>query len=144
MDLPVLHMGFSTEADVVLIRKRTRDLIGLIGFERQEQTRITTAVSEITRNAFQYAGSGDVEFRAETRGGLSQLVVIVRDKGPGIADLDAALTGGSKSGSGRGLGLVSAQRLMDDFHLIMATLSRPCAMGLRMTLTSMMPISSVR
>ena len=58
-------MEIRLEHDVVLVRQRARQIAGLLGFESQDQTRIATAVSEIARNAFQYAGGGKVEFLVE-------------------------------------------------------------------------------
>ena len=62
---PVLSMEIRLEHDVVLVRQRARQIAGLLGFETQDQTRIATAVSEVARNAFQYAHSGKVEFLVE-------------------------------------------------------------------------------
>jgi anti-sigma regulatory factor (Ser/Thr protein kinase) len=77
------------EHDVVLARQRARQIAGLVGFDNQDQTRIATAVSEIARNAFKYAGGGRVEFALD---GWA-LFVRVADKGPGIPDLPAVLEG---------------------------------------------------
>jgi anti-sigma regulatory factor (Ser/Thr protein kinase) len=63
MNARLLLIALGAETDIVLVRKRTRRLTELIGFDGQDQTRITTAVSEIARNAFEYAGGGQVEFR---------------------------------------------------------------------------------
>ncbi len=63
MDTRLLLVVIGTETDIVLVRKRTRRLAELIGFEGQDQTRITTAVSEIARNAYEYARGGQIEFR---------------------------------------------------------------------------------
>jgi signal transduction histidine kinase/CheY-like chemotaxis protein len=114
MDLRILRVVIAAETDVVLVRKRTRRLAELVGFEVQDQTRITTAVSEIARNAFEYAGGGQVEFRIATDTGAPRFVVLVRDNGPGIPDLNAILDGTRKSRTGMGLGLPGARRLMDD------------------------------
>ncbi len=62
MNPRLLLIAIGAETDIVLVRKRTRRLAELIGFDAQDQTRITTAVSEIARNAFEYAGGGQVEF----------------------------------------------------------------------------------
>ncbi len=62
MNPRLLLIAIAAETDIVLVRKRTRRLAELIGFDAQDQTRITTAVSEIARNAFEYAGGGQVEF----------------------------------------------------------------------------------
>jgi anti-sigma regulatory factor (Ser/Thr protein kinase) len=109
---PLLTLRLRTEQDVVAARQRSRQIAALLQFDTQEQTRIATAVSEIARNAFRYTGGGTVEFAAD--GGLEIRVV---DSGPGIANLDAILKGRYKSTTGMGLGLVGAQKLMDDFRI---------------------------
>ena len=63
MNARLLLVALEREPDIVLVRKRTRRLAELLGFDRQDQTRITTAVSELARNAFEYAGGGRAEFR---------------------------------------------------------------------------------
>src|SRR5262249_27595090 len=104
------------EQDVVLARQRARQLAGLLGFDNQDQTRIATAVSEITRNAFQYAGGGKVEFLADA-GVPATFLVRVSDRGPGVKDLDSVLEGRYTSPTGMGLGIVGARRLMDRFEI---------------------------
>ncbi len=89
----------------------------LIGFDTQDQTRITTAVSEIVRNSFEYAGGGQIEFRLTNEAASESLLIIVRDRGRGIADLPAVLAGSHKSVTGMGIGLLGAQRLMDTFEI---------------------------
>jgi signal transduction histidine kinase/CheY-like chemotaxis protein len=119
----LLVVGLEREPDIVLVRKRTRRLAELLGFDRQDQTRITTAVSELARNAFEYAGGGRAEFRVRDDPPSQAFEIVISDKGPGIADLDAALTGTQRSERGMGVGLRGAQRLMDAFHVE----SRPAA-----------------
>ncbi len=114
MNTRLLLVVIGAETDIVLVRKRTRRLAELIGFEGQDQTRITTAVSEIARNAFEYAGGGHIEFRLQGDTPPQDFVIIVSDRGPGIADLPAILSGSQKSATGMGLGLIGARRLMDD------------------------------
>ena len=63
MTWPIVTMPIETEADVVGVRQRARLLAERLGFERQDQTRVATAVSEIARNAFSYAGGGRAELR---------------------------------------------------------------------------------
>ncbi len=67
MPWPIVTMTIETESDVVAVRQRARRIAELLGFERQDQTRIATAVSEVARNAFVYAGGGRVEFLAEAK-----------------------------------------------------------------------------
>ena len=117
MNPRLLLIAIAAETDIVLVRKRTRRLAELIGFDAQDQTRITTAVSELARNAFEYAGGGQVEFGIDPAGSRQAFVIIVRDRGPGIANLPSILAGLHKSASGMGLGLLGAQRLMDEFHV---------------------------
>src|SRR5262249_42305062 len=103
--------------DVVLARQRARQVAAALGFDRQDQTRIATAVSEIARNAFRYARDGKVEFRLE---GVTQpqgLSIEVRDHGPGVGDLAAVLEGRYRSQTGMGVGIVGARRLMDRFTI---------------------------
>src|SRR5512136_1265449 len=106
MNARLLLIAIGAETDVVLVRKRTRRLAELIGFDAQDQTRITTAVSEIARNAFEYAGGGQVEFRLSGDKAPQTFAIIVRDRGPGIANLEKILAGLHKSATGMGLGLL--------------------------------------
>jgi signal transduction histidine kinase/CheY-like chemotaxis protein len=117
VSLPILSVAVRFEHDVVAARQRARHLAAALGFDRQEQTRIATAVSEIGRNAFRYAGGGKVEFSIEGRTSPQLLVAKVTDQGPGIADLDRVLSGRYRSATGMGLGLVGARRLVDRFEI---------------------------
>ena len=117
MDTRLLQIAIAVETDIVLVRGRTRRLAELIGFDAQDQTRITTAVSEIARNAYEYARGGIIEFRLTGEPGGQSFVVVVRDRGPGIADLPAVLAGSHKSATGMGVGLLGARRLMDAFDI---------------------------
>lgn len=100
----------------MLTRQRARQVADLLGFEAQDQTRISTAVSEIARNAVQYAGGGKVEFHL-TLGGDQSLQMVVRDKGPGITAVEALLDAKVVCASGRGRTLRGALQLMDTFHV---------------------------
>ena len=113
---PILTTEIRYEHDVVLARQRAREVARLLGFETQDQTRLATAVSELARNAFQYAGAGRVDVLLE-RGDVPTLVVRVSDRGPGIADLAGVLEGRYVSPTGMGLGIVGAQRLTDRFEI---------------------------
>ncbi len=105
------------EQDVVHARQRARLLAGLLGFDRQDQTRIGTAVSEIARNAHQYGGGGEVEFILDATSHAPRFTMVVRDQGPGIGDLDAILEGRYASCSGMGLGIMGSRRLLGQFHI---------------------------
>lgn len=117
MSWRILAVALRHEHDVVAARQRARQLAGLLGFDVQEQTRIATAVSEIARNAFRYAGGGRVDFSVEGRTAPQVFVVCVTDAGAGIRDLPAILAGRYRSSTGMGLGITGARRLMDQFSI---------------------------
>jgi signal transduction histidine kinase/DNA-binding response OmpR family regulator len=105
------------EQDVVLVRQRARQLAELLGFQVQDQTRVATAVSEITRNAFRYARGGRVEFRLEGSTAPQVLEIEISDRGSGIPHLADILTSEYRSQTGLGIGIIGARRLMDQFDI---------------------------
>ncbi|MEG4535250.1 ATP-binding protein [Microcoleus sp. D2_18a_D3] len=116
MSYPILTTEVRFEQDIVQVRQRARQIAKGLGFDSQVQTRIATAVSEIARNAFKYAGGGKVEFIVE--GESPQLFrTRISDTGPGIADLPAVLSPNFRSQTGAGLGLAAAKRLMDEVQI---------------------------
>src|SRR6185436_6906056 len=94
------------EHDVVIARQRARQLARLLDFDRRDQTWIATAVSEIARNAVEYGGGGKVAYLVDVEASPPRLSIRVSDDGPGIADLDAVLSGSYSSPTGMGLGIV--------------------------------------
>jgi signal transduction histidine kinase len=110
-------LSITLEQDVVLARRRARQIAEMVGLDPQDQSRIATAVSEIARNCFEYAGGGTVEFLLDSAESARMLLVRVSDQGPGIQDLDAVLSGKYQSATGMGLGIVGARRLTDSFQL---------------------------
>src|SRR5262245_60754221 len=113
----ILTLAIKRHEDVVLARQRARQLAALLGFDEQDQTRISTAVSEVARNAFRYAGGGAVELAIEGRTAPQLLVIAVSDRGPGIADVNAVLDGRYRSNTGMGVGLIGTRRLIDRFEI---------------------------
>ena len=105
------------DADIVTARTRAKDLADALGFARTDQTVIAAAVSEIARNIVAYAGAGEIVLRAERGDGRWGLVAVAKDEGPGIADLDQALTDGYSSAGSLGVGLPGARRLMDSLDI---------------------------
>jgi len=110
------------EADIVKVRERVRRLARQMGFDTTTQIKITTAVSELTRNIYEYAGSGAITLAvAFRRDGTSAagLQITARDDGPGIdeASLRAIMRGQYTSPSGLGVGLTGTRRLMDEFEI---------------------------
>jgi len=109
-------VAIEREQDIVVARQRARQLAGLLELDRQDQTRVATAVSELARNAFQYARGCKVQYLIASDP-EPELVVTISDDGPGIAALDDVLDGRYESDTGMGLGIVGARRLMDRFEI---------------------------
>lgn len=103
------------EQDVVQARQRTRELADQLGFDVQDQARLATAVSEIARNAFQYANGGKVEFYVSED--LQSFRIRIQDQGAGIPHLADVLAGRYVSPTGAGLGIVGTRKLMDTFEV---------------------------
>lgn len=113
----VLNVEIHVEQDVVLTRQRARQIASLLNFSNNEQTGFATAVSELARNAFRYAGGGRAEFFLRVEDHRQVVGVTVRDKGPGIANLKTILEGRYQSQTGMGLGIIGAKRLSDEFEV---------------------------
>jgi serine/threonine-protein kinase RsbT len=106
-----------TEQDIVLARQTVRRLAQAQGFGLVDQTKIVTAASELARNTLIYGGGGDMLCELLLDGARKGLRLSFVDHGPGIADVALAMTDGWTSGSGLGLGLSGAKRLVNDFEL---------------------------
>ncbi|HEY9289847.1 MAG TPA: sigma-70 family RNA polymerase sigma factor [Microlunatus sp.] len=111
-----IRIKIGTDADIVAARKGARELASRLDFSPAEITVIATAVSEISRNIVRFAERGEIylELLDEPRAGLR---VVARDSGPGIDELQRAMTIGQSTYGGLGLGLPGARRLMDDFEI---------------------------
>ncbi|HZH92052.1 MAG TPA: ATP-binding protein [Pyrinomonadaceae bacterium] len=107
------------EADIVKVRERVRRLAREMRFDTTTQIKITTAVSELTRNIYEYAQSGAITLAVAFRAGAAGLQITARDEGPGIdeASLRAIMRGQYTSPSGLGVGLTGTRRLMDEFEI---------------------------
>jgi serine/threonine-protein kinase RsbT len=108
------------ESDIVGARQRAREVARALGFGPLDQSRIATAVSELTRNVVRYAteGLGEVLIRPRPRTDRGAgLEIVVADEGPGIADVEQALRDGFTSGHGMGMGLPGTRRLMDEMEI---------------------------
>jgi serine/threonine-protein kinase RsbT len=104
--------------DVVRVRQQVRSAAATCGLSLIDQTKLVTAASELARNALIHGGGGQAQVEPATSPtGRKGIRVTFTDTGPGIADLDLALTDGWTSGDGLGLGLSGARRLVDEFEL---------------------------
>jgi serine/threonine-protein kinase RsbT len=106
-----------TEYDIVKARQIVRQFAKADGMGIVDQTRITTAVSELFRNMFLYAGGGEVLIEKGIIEEKSTLIITCIDKGPGIESIDLVMTDGYTSGGGMGYGLPGAKRLVDKFEI---------------------------
>jgi serine/threonine-protein kinase RsbT len=107
------------EDDIVASRQHAREIARRLGFGAVDQSRIATAVSELTRNVVRYAtdGHGAVAIREADGSGRTGIEIVVSDDGPGIPDVDQALRDGFTSGGGMGMGLPGTRRLMDEMTI---------------------------
>ena len=117
MAATITTVAIGYEQDVVLARQRTRQIAKELGFDAQDQTRLATAVSELARNAFGYAGGGKVEYSVEGATVPQVFFIRVKDEGPGIANLKEILEGRYRSPNGMGLGIIGARRLVDQSEI---------------------------
>src|SRR5580704_17155982 len=113
----ILTLAIASERDTVAARQRARQIARLLGFEGQDQTRISTAVSESARNAFNYAGGGRVDYSIEGRTSPQLFIIKAKESGPGVLNLEHILEGRYKSSTGMGMGILGARRLMDQFQI---------------------------
>ena len=105
------------EPDVVHVRQRVRARAAELRFSLVDQTKLVTAASELARNALTYGGGGNARIEALSSGKRQGLRVTFTDEGPGIANSAEALRDGYTTGSGLGLGLGGAKRLVNDFEI---------------------------
>lgn len=112
------ELPIRASVDVVRVRQQVRVVAVRAGMSLIDQTKVVTAASELARNALVHGGGGTAQIEVvKSAAGRAGVRVAFSDDGPGIADLDRALTDGWTSGNGLGLGLSGARRLVDEFDL---------------------------
>lgn len=107
-----------TEWDIVAARQLGRNEAKKIGFGTVDQARITTAISELARNIYLYAGRGRVEITKICENQLYGISIVASDEGPGIADIRKVMDDGYTTSGGLGAGMPGVRRLMDEFNLV--------------------------
>jgi len=110
-------MALATELDIVMSRQTVRKLTQQLNFSLVDQTKMITAASELSRNTVVYGGGGEMRWEVVAQGARTGLRLKFEDKGPGIADLELALTDGWTSGAGLGMGLSGSKRLVNEFDI---------------------------
>jgi len=106
-----------TDADIVRARQQGREVASALPFTPSDLTVIASAISELARNIFSYAGTGEIRVGLVERNGRRGVLVIAHDKGPGIRDVDLALQDGYSTSGSLGLGLPGVRRLVDEFEI---------------------------
>ncbi len=106
-----------SQHDIVMARQVVRRLSQELQFSLVDQTKMVTAASELARNTLIYGGGGNMQWQTLRDGLRKGLRLVFIDEGPGIPDLQLALTDGWTSGTGLGLGLTGARRLVNDFDI---------------------------
>jgi len=119
-----------SDEDVVRVRQLVRAVAVAVKLSLVDQTKVVTAASELARNTLVYGGGGSVEVATVDNGRRKGVRIVFSDSGPGIADLDLALTDGYTTGGGLGLGLSGSRRLVDEFDIETSTET-----GTRITVT---------
>src|SRR5512138_321461 len=112
-----LRRAVSSSEDIVGVRQLAREWAVTAGFSLVDQTKMVTAASELARNLVLYGGGGSVRLEALNDGMKRGLRLVFEDQGPGIEDIECALRDGFTTGTGLGLGLGGARRLVNEFDI---------------------------
>ena len=110
------NVPVASEPDVVTVRRRVRELAATLGFSLVDQTKVVTAASELARNTLIHGGGGTLEITT-LNGPRVGMRLTFEDQGQGIPDIPLALRDGFTTGSGLGLGLGGAKRLVNEFDI---------------------------
>jgi serine/threonine-protein kinase RsbT len=114
------RIAVASDQDVVRVRQLVRTVAVAVKLSLVDQTKVVTAASELARNTLVYGGGGTVDVSRVENGRRQGVRIVFADEGPGIVDLDLALTDGYTTGGGLGLGLSGARRLVDEFDIVTA------------------------
>ena len=111
------EVSINNSEDIILARQIAREMAKELGFGLADQTRTTTAVSELSRNIYTFAGTGRVVVKALSESAKKGMEIIAEDRGPGIPDIEMAMQDGYSTNKGLGQGLPGTKRLMDEFEI---------------------------
>lgn len=114
---PETRIPIRSETDIVTARANGRSMAKELGFTGTDATVIATAISEVARNIVEYASGGEIVLGRLRSNGRNGMLVIARDEGPGIPDVEMALQPGYTTVNSLGLGLPGARRLVDEFEI---------------------------
>jgi serine/threonine-protein kinase RsbT len=111
-------VAIERDLDIVTARQSGRALAATCGFSSTDQTLIALAISEIARNIIAYAQRGRLTLGRRDEPGRRGIVIVAKDDGPGIADIELAMRDGYSTTNSLGIGLPGTRRLMDEFALV--------------------------
>jgi serine/threonine-protein kinase RsbT len=111
------ELPIASEGDVVNVRRKVRALAQERGFDSFASAAVTTATSELCRNAWVHAGGGRAMIEEISDGRSVGLRVTLRDEGPGIPNIEQAMVGGYSTAKSMGFGLSGSKRLVDEFNI---------------------------
>ncbi|MFJ8780583.1 ATP-binding protein [Streptomyces sp. NPDC102476] len=111
------RLPIGSDADLAWVRQQVRQTAADLGFNLVQQTKLVTAASELARNALVHGGGGHMEMTVLTESTHRGLRLAFVDAGPGIRDIELAMTDGYTTGGGLGMGLSGAKRLVKEFAL---------------------------
>lgn len=114
---PPIRIEIASNEDIVLVRRRAREQAHRAGLSLLETTKLVTAASELARNVLDHGGGGYADIEVIGDGGRRGVRMTFVDDGPGIADLEQAMSDGFTTGGGLGLGLGGSRRLVNEFHI---------------------------
>ncbi|HSR97784.1 MAG TPA: anti-sigma regulatory factor [Kofleriaceae bacterium] len=114
---PPIRVDIASNEDVVFVRQRAREQSHRAGFSLLETTKLVTAASELARNTLEHGGGGFAEIEIITDGIRRGVRMTFVDEGPGIPDIEKALSDGFTTGGGLGLGLGGSRRLVNEFEI---------------------------
>ncbi|MDQ0218838.1 anti-sigma regulatory factor [Peribacillus cavernae] len=111
------EVSIKNEWDIVAARQAGREAAKRLEFGIVDQSRITTAISELARNIYLYALPGKIVIEEIHKNNRNGLRIVAKDKGPGIEDIRKALEDGYTTSGGLGAGVPGVKRLMDEFEI---------------------------
>jgi serine/threonine-protein kinase RsbT len=117
LSLPGGSLAIGANVDVVTCRHTVRQIAAQLKFSLLGQTMLVTAASELARNTLIHGGGGKFSWKVIRAGGRWGVQLSFEDGGPGIPDIERAMTDGWTSGKGLGLGLPGAKRLVNEFEV---------------------------
>ena len=117
MRLSAWSMKVRTDDDIIVILSKLRIKALKLGLNDYDTSRVITAASELAHNILKYAGNGTISFSILEEGTKLGVELVASDSGPGIPNVEQAMTDHFSTSGTLGLGLPGVKRLVDEFDL---------------------------